>query len=309
MKVALRCGVVGLVVMGLARATLAETDGHSRCDNAVNAYSAGSAVIAVVGGPFGLGWGIGAGLGQCGYYIYRSVKDPPDTADAGTPVDLSSVLAGNTIPSYSTLIPSMDPVSAADFDQMNSDLSLMVAQARAVNMSLDRSSGAIELGNWTWAQDRYNEAQSFLTSLQNEQYQFQTDLQTTITRTDLVDPGLLSAQVTQTDLMNMANETVAGDLPSLEPVPFTYWNISSDEEQFMETSAATITPSTISDYFNDYFGGAQSTSVENLLIQSTDVCIPCMLAQQLAPLPEPSVVAILSVGAVSGLYQRRRRRC
>jgi hypothetical protein len=117
---------------------------------AASALASGTAAATVIGLPAAGGIALGGagvqvGLAICGWFF-----DPPNSAEAGTPVDLGTYLV-YTLPDVFSQFPGIPTSLGTKLNALYATLDSYVANVRAAQESINRYSGALLLGNSGWA--------------------------------------------------------------------------------------------------------------------------------------------------------------
>lgn len=282
----------------LSGVALANRPFPARYDNATNCVSAvGGGAALVPGGQLVaagcIGW-------QIGWYLGRTIIDPPDPANAGNPVNLGSVLAGHQYQSFSTLFPGADAQLANLMDQSMQKTDLAVALARATNMSLDRYSGALQISNPAYAVARLAEAHGFLSQLKATANEWAAMMPSIVNRIDVVAPGLLDNRITTAMAQQWRDAAAAGLLPILEPQAWNVYQPTAPEHADIMSRAAALTNADI----DLKFGGNSDLTYRMSLLNAASEISSVMQTTEIVPSPAGSVVLGL---AGLGMCARRRR--
>ena len=184
----------------------------SEKDTAVWGISAGAAAVAsgtgvgLVGvGAFEIGFGVGCLIWQ----------DPPDTENAGFPVDLGQYLQYQ-FPNIEHVDPDILVRAPALISPMNravDDLDLIVALSRAARETLDRYEGARLLGNDHWANDRWSEMVNLHHQLIQAGGRSQQSLEQLVNVYRDAAPEVTEQPVTAEMVRQVRDDTAAGILP------------------------------------------------------------------------------------------------
>lgn len=256
------------------------------------ATGVGAPVAAFIGG-FEIGWGIGCIL-----------FDPPDTANAGTPVDINTLLI-YALPDIQTLDPGLPSGLASTINSYADLMDAYVADARAYSESLDRASGALVLGQPAWAAARQAEAKAFRSDALQEAGLAVAATPGLLAAIGAYDPSLPGITLTLADVEAFRDSVHSSGLPSFEQFALTGWNVSSSEQSLLVSRLGGLSDATLQGLFQqlDPING-NTTNLGNAFQQGTTICAECMA-------PEPSSNLLLLSGGLVLLplwrWGRRRR--
>jgi|688.fasta_scaffold193722_1 hypothetical protein len=241
-------------------------------------------------GAFQIGWGIGCVL-----------FDPPDTVNAGVPVNLSDFLVYQ-LRSVGSIYPATPAPLISAIDTYADILDEYVANSRARKVALDRYSGALLIGNPIFAADRLSEANLFLQNALARAKKGVTELPNLFNAFDQYEPGSLDYSVTKSDVLNVRNEIAQGMFPSSEQFAFDDWEISNDEKQLLIAKVGSVPDTIYDEIFNklDPING-NNTTARYAIAEGTQLCADC----QEVPGPLP----ILGLSAFFSYSRKLRRRC
>lgn len=282
---------------------LANNTNAPRVDNGVNCFSAVGGVSALFGGPVGIGVGLFAGGFQIGYYGGRAILDPADPGDAGVLATQAQFLAGNTFPPVASLDPGLDPTLAGLIDNALQPVDAFLADGRAINATVDRYEGALEINNLADIHAQFVNCEALL----NDQLQVQcpawaADSTAVINYIQTNDPTIYNLPLTQAECLTEQSESEAGDLSTLEPTAVSAFNISPTEMTEIEGEAADFGPADV----NTFFGGNSTMAIGDAMLEANQYILSGNETQDL-PIPEPGPATLVAGMIGLALLLRPRR--
>lgn len=237
------------VVMLMATGTVHAR--NSEKDTAVWGISAGAAAVAS-GTGVGL---VGVGAFEIGFGIGCLIwGDPPDTENAGLPVDLGQYLQYQ-FPNIEEIDPDVlfrAPELMGPMNTAIDDLDFIVALSRAARETRDRYEGARLLANDVWANDRWAEMVSLHRELIQAGGRSNQSLQELVQIYREVAPEVTEQPVSAELIRQIRDETAAGILPDVDLAAVEAWQLNDLELGFLYDMASELEDTTIDQVFAEW---------------------------------------------------------
>ncbi len=267
----------------------------------VLAISAGGGLAfaaSLIGAPVAGVIAAGQGVWGLGCVLF----DPPDTANAGVAV-APDAFAGFHLPDVQVTYPSTPAALAVSLNHYADVLDNYLSNVRAYRETLDRVSGAQQLGRDDWAAARGQEAQVFQAKINFYADQAQTMLPSVLSEVNAVDPTLLSTPLSLTALQSVRDQAQLGNLPSFEQDALNAWAVTAEEKMHLTQRLGALTDQDLTQAYNQLKPGGGVPTVGDAFTGGLAACATCV-----PPVPEADtyLYLLIGMGAVGALLWRRR---
>lgn len=239
--------------------------------------------------------------GQIAWGLGCLLFDPPDTANAGTPV-ASDAFSSFHLADIQSIFPSTPAALANSLNHYADVMDNYVSNVRAYRESLDRLSGAQQLGRNDWAMARKQEAEGFQAKANFYSEQAHSMLPSVLSQVNAADPSVLSTPVTLSDLKTIRDQAQGGNIPAFEQFAFDSWGVTAEEKMHLTQGMGALSDQTLTDIYNKLKPGGGAPNVGDALTGGLDSCTTCV-----PPVPEPETYLFLLIGAGALAFLLRRR--
>jgi hypothetical protein len=269
---------------------------------ATAAVASSASAATIIGAPAAGGIALAGGGTELVLHICAWFFDPPDPINAGVPVSLDTY-SWYKLPDVFSAFPG---VSLSLGNKLNNYYDLLdsyLANMRAAQASLDRYEGALSIGQFDWAADRFAEKNSFLASAASVGNQIRTTMPYILSEVNSINPEFLKLPVTLSDAIAIKNAESNGNFSEIEQKAIDAWALTPEEINSIKQSAGSISDTDIQNYFKETnpIDGGNSITLEQGFKGGANACETCP-----TPVPEPSTIAGLALG-LGGLRIFRRR--